>query len=204
MEYPLNQSTWRRATKDTITAQRTVRFMWGGEGVLAVAGGTWLTQLAPPYAPTSELVIRAVIGGLGGLVVAVIMIFAFNLFVAPYKQRNEARQLLSEIPSKRKVITKKLSELYISGRELSLNIANDNFTGDAISLIQDWAKELMNYFYSEPDILGKPAIVRLSPRVKDWGIFGTNRLEDKERDYAFRDLSIKLEKLADLIMEIDK
>ncbi|OGO22297.1 MAG: hypothetical protein A2144_00445 [Chloroflexi bacterium RBG_16_50_9] len=90
-QYPLKQSSWGRAKRDTISAQKTVRFMWGGEGVLAVAGGTWLAQIAPLGATTLEIVGRSVIGGLGGLLTAILIIFAWNLFRAPYKQRNEAR-----------------------------------------------------------------------------------------------------------------
>ena len=71
--------------------------MWGGEGMLAVAGGTWLAQVAPMGASTTEIVLRSVIGGLGGLIVAVLVIFGWNLFRAPYKQRNEAREKISKL-----------------------------------------------------------------------------------------------------------
>ena len=96
-EYPLNQSSWSRAKQNTISVQKTARFMWGGEGVLAVAGGTWLAQIAPVGASTLEIVLRSVIGGLGGLVIAIVLIWGFNLFLAPYKQRNEARRELKGI-----------------------------------------------------------------------------------------------------------
>lgn len=99
-QYALNQSTWRRAAKDTISAQRTARFMWGGEGVLAVAGGIWFAQLAPINAPVVEIIWRSVVGGLGGLAIAVLIIFAWNLFRAPYKQRNKARQIIKELETK--------------------------------------------------------------------------------------------------------
>jgi hypothetical protein len=69
--------------------------MWGGEGVLAVAGGAWLVQIAPSGASTLEMVARSVIGGLGGLVTAILIIFGWNLLRAPYRQRNEARILLA-------------------------------------------------------------------------------------------------------------
>lgn len=98
MEYPLGQSSWSRAKQDTISAQKTARFMWGGEGVLAVGGGAWLAQIAPLGASTLEIVGRSVIGGLGGLLTAVFLIFVWNLFRAPYKQRNEARILLRAKP----------------------------------------------------------------------------------------------------------
>ena len=43
------------------------------------------------------MVARSVIGGLGGLVTAILIIFAWNLYRAPYKQRNEARRALENL-----------------------------------------------------------------------------------------------------------
>jgi len=60
-------------------------------------GGTWLAQVAPVGASTLEIVTRSVTGGLGGLIVAVLIIFAWNLFGAPYKQRNEAWQRVKKL-----------------------------------------------------------------------------------------------------------
>jgi hypothetical protein len=100
VEYPTKQSSWGRAKQDTISAQKTARFIWVGQAVLAVAGGTWLAQIAPLGASTAEIAGRSVIGGLCGLFVAVILIFAWNLFRAPYRQRDEARKKLSQTPLK--------------------------------------------------------------------------------------------------------
>lgn len=74
---------FRRALSDTISAQKSVRFMWGGEGVLAVAGGAWLAAYAPIDAPTIEIVARSVFGGLIGLATALLAIFLWNLIRAP-------------------------------------------------------------------------------------------------------------------------
>jgi len=60
---------------------------------MAVGGAAWLAALAPQNAAVSEQVWRAVGGGLIGLLVAVACIFLINLVLAPYKQRNEAREL---------------------------------------------------------------------------------------------------------------
>ena len=97
MDYPPNQSVWGRAKKDTISAQSTVKFMWIGGAVLAVAGGTWLPLIALESASNFELVARAVLGGLIGLLVALLVFFVWNLFSAPYKQRNESRIELSNL-----------------------------------------------------------------------------------------------------------
>lgn len=97
-EYPINQSAFSRAIIDTGSAQKSAKFMWGGEGVLAVAGGTWLAQIAPSGASILEIVVRSVLGGLGSLSIGILVIFAWYLFRAPYKQRNEARALLLAKP----------------------------------------------------------------------------------------------------------
>lgn len=142
--------------------------------------------------------------GLGIVLFGMICAWLAVTISAPIRQRNEARHLLSEIPSKRKQIANKLAEFYISGRELSLKIAEDGFNGDAISLVRDWTKPLMDYLNTAPDMLGFPAIVELSPKISDWGIFGTDKLVNKERDYAFRHLSIILEKLLVMVKEFNK
>ena len=92
----LSQTSIRRAISDTISSQKTARFMWGGEGVLAVAGVTWLVQIAPASASTLEIVTRSVLGGFGGLVTAILIIFAWTFARTPYKQRNEARKLVKQ------------------------------------------------------------------------------------------------------------
>lgn len=95
-KYPLSQSAPKRALNDTVEAQRTARFMWSGEAVLAVAGGTWLVNIASVDASTGEIVIRSVFGGLGGLATAFFVILVWNFFRAPYKQRNQARELVEQ------------------------------------------------------------------------------------------------------------
>jgi hypothetical protein len=93
----LSESAIRRAAKDTISAQKTARFMWGGEGVLAVAGGTWLATMAPAGVSTLQIVARSVIGGLGGLFIAMLIIFIWQFIRAPYKQRNEVRNMIRQL-----------------------------------------------------------------------------------------------------------
>ena len=86
--------------------------MWVGESMLAGGGGTWLAQVAPLDASTLEIVVRSIVGGLIGLIVAVIAIFVFNLIGAPYHQRNEARQLYRQLKEEK---TKAAINLVIGG-----------------------------------------------------------------------------------------
>ena len=46
----------------------------------------------------AEMVVRAVLGGLGGLVIAFLMTLCWNIFRAPYRQRDEAIRTLESIP----------------------------------------------------------------------------------------------------------
>lgn len=106
MEHTITESAWQRARQDTISAQKKPSFMWGGEGVFAVAGGTWLAQIAPAGASIVEMILRSVIGGLGGLLAAVLVIFAWNLYRAPYKQRNESRNTLRDMQKPKPISNK--------------------------------------------------------------------------------------------------
>ena len=172
-EYPLNQPAARRATNDTVSAQKTARFMWGGEGVLAVAGGTWLAQIAPIGAPTSEIVGRSVVGGLGGLLTAILIIFVWNLFRAPYKQRNEARNLLSarrtRVPiSNKNELVRAMSDVQtLSGQLLTAQELLDDLEATSPTLVHSdaigkrddsYAKynEAMDKLCAEILVAGKP------------------------------------------------
>lgn len=97
--FTLKQSVFSRAKQETYKAQKTAKFMWGGEGALAVTGGTWLTKIASDSANTLEMIGRAVGGSLSGLLAAILAIFIWNLFTAPYKQRNEARNIIGRYSS---------------------------------------------------------------------------------------------------------
>ena len=143
MEHPINQSSWGRAKQDTITAQTTAWFMWGGEGVLAVAGGAWLAQIAPLGASTLEIVLRSVIGGLGGLCVAVIAIFAWNLSRASYRQRNEA---YAEITRLEEAIRKQTGEIDSDENELDPLKLIDSFPKDNESITTEDVKKIFLKF----------------------------------------------------------
>lgn len=100
---PLLQTATSRALNDTRSySKQRSKFMWGCETSFAAAGGTWSALVAPSSASNIEIVVRTVIGGLvGGVVgfiILAIMIFVWNLYRAPYKQRDEARRALELIP----------------------------------------------------------------------------------------------------------
>ena len=106
MEYPINQSAWRRGWNDT----RTVWTSWQFFFLDAVVG----------------VVIGGVFEWYWGLVVVAFGMFCVWLGAtvsAPVKQRNEARRILSEIPSKRKVIANKRVAQMTKSTTIELNLS---------------------------------------------------------------------------------
>jgi len=100
--FPVNQSSWRRAFRDTLKAQQSPRFTWGGQAVVATALGAFATAIAKQDAPVAEVVARAVIGGIIGLASTVILIFLLQwVFLVPRKQRNEARRKVIELEAEK-------------------------------------------------------------------------------------------------------
>lgn len=105
---------------------------------------------------------------------------------------------------KRKMIAEGLSNLFLSGEETKERIRNRD--GDAVSLANDWAEKVKMYFYDHSNELGVTRLLTIRPRQADWFVYGQfDPLEQSgkpdERTYAFRDVSIKMEKLIDLIGE---
>ena len=77
------ERAFKRALRDTIAAQKTVRFMWFGGAILATGGGAWLGAVAPGSADAQEAVLRAIVGGLAALATLVVFIFVWNLIRPP-------------------------------------------------------------------------------------------------------------------------
>lgn len=120
MEYH-QQSAIRRAFNDTISVQKSARFMWGGEGVLVVAGGAWLQAIAPTTASALEIVVRSVLGGLIGLVTAFLIVLAYNIISTPYKQRNEVLTEFITLKQKYEELKHNIGEQKQSGFQFEFN-----------------------------------------------------------------------------------
>ena len=120
----MRESGLRRAWNDTISAQKTVKFMWLVNGVWVVSVGAWLFAIAPPSASPFEIVIRAVSGGLIGLITSFAFLYVFSFVRAPYRQRDEALTLL-EAKEESNVLNARVStEPFISGGMAQLRIWN--------------------------------------------------------------------------------
>ncbi len=99
-EFPLGQSSPKRAWQDTEYFRQSAKSFWGVEvvgatvfGVVGAFGGFLLTTKdTPSFWQFAYPTIGGAIGIISGFVITFFLIYAWYLFRAPYKQRNEARE----------------------------------------------------------------------------------------------------------------
>jgi hypothetical protein len=101
----MSESTWQRAWKDTESFRQTPKSFLplevvGGAafGVLGGLVGIWLT---PTHATTFQQKLYPAVGAFAGVVLGFVLVFGliyvWNLFRAPYRQRNDALRLAGNI-----------------------------------------------------------------------------------------------------------
>src|SRR3989304_1241981 len=99
------ESSWRRAWEDTERFRHTAGSFWGleivGASVLGLGGG-YAGFLRTPMGttPTQSFLYPAIGGVVGviiGLMIVFSLIFIWNIFRAPYRQRNEARNMVRQL-----------------------------------------------------------------------------------------------------------
>lgn len=101
----ISQSAYRRACQETESFRKSGWYFWAFEvvgaavfGVVGALVGYWLTP--PDFNQFWQFAWPTIGGGIGiviGIVVVFLVIFGWNLFRAPYKQRNNARQRIIEL-----------------------------------------------------------------------------------------------------------
>ena len=99
MEYTLNESNWRRARRDTVTAFHAVWF-WFYEVCIGAGLTIFVLMWIPSFvkeAGDGAVTVYQVLSPIGGVFAGLIILFLVSLFIAPYKQRNEARQALEKL-----------------------------------------------------------------------------------------------------------
>lgn len=93
------ESAFHRAWRDTDKFRRSAKSFWMFEvvgaamfGIIGAIGAFWLTpQSASPFQQNSYPAIGGGIGIIVGFITVFALVFVWNLFRAPYRQRNEAR-----------------------------------------------------------------------------------------------------------------
>ncbi|MFC1962279.1 hypothetical protein ACFLWN_04495 [Chloroflexota bacterium] len=97
MEYPINQSAWSRSCNDTSAWLHSHILAWFF-AFLVPGGGTVLaTSVVPPDVAPGLTALYGFLGGLGGIIFLLIAVYAVELTKAPYKQRNEVRQIIEKL-----------------------------------------------------------------------------------------------------------
>ena len=104
-EYPPNQTAYQRACQETELFRKTgwSFYVWevGGAAVFGVVGGFigfWLTP--SNTTTTGQFAWPTIGGGLGVIIGFTIVfggIFVWNLYRAPYRQRDEARKIVKQL-----------------------------------------------------------------------------------------------------------
>ena len=187
MEYLLNQSAWRRGWNNTKTVWTSWQFF-----ILDAVVGVVIGSVFQWY------------WGLGIIIFGMLCAWVAVTLSAPIRQRNEARYLLSQIPSKRKLIANMLGEFYIAGMKIKEEIIKEDFSGDAIALSHKWGDLVMQYFRNNPVELGDSKLILLIPTYSDWVRHIAITLDDPttKKAYVYGHLSIQLDKIRDLIVEL--
>ena len=175
------ESSWRRAWEDTERFRHTAGSFWGleivGASVLGLVGGYAGFLLAPINATPKQSfmypAIGAVVGVIVGLTIVFLLIYGLNLFSAPYRQRNEARDLLLAKPKpipllNRGELIRAISEVqHTSGELLMAQEQLDNLEARSPNLVHVDAmetrddayakyKQAINKLSAEKMVAGKP------------------------------------------------
>ncbi|MGD1118162.1 MAG: hypothetical protein ABR886_01580 [Dehalococcoidales bacterium] len=124
------------------------------------------------------------------------------LFIYLIRGRNEDVKLRL----RRKAIADKLAEFCLSGEEIKAKFKSNNYIGDAVALASEWSESIKSYFLDNPNELGAARLLLVRPRQFDWFVYGQfdplGQVGKQDgRTYAFRHISIEIERLADLIGE---
>lgn len=111
---------------------------------------------------------------------------------------------------RRRSIVNRLAVLYLEGEGIRSQFRKSDSAEGAIGLATKWSQSVVTYFRENPDELGEARLISLSPRQADWFVhnqfnpFGENEDQSEELLYAFRHISIEMEKLADLMAELSR
>ncbi len=201
----MEQSARKRAWDDTKMSFHSIKFFWVVEVVMMGIFVFLATLLIPENANAVITALYPAVGVVIGAIVGFGVIYLIMLIVAPYKQRNEARHLLSEIPSKRKVIADKLAEFYLAGEDLLASAIQNKLGGDALTLYGRWGNAVKDYFNANPNELGQAILFRIIPSINDLKVHIPDEFNmDEDTKYIYIMLSVETRKLKDVIEEFLK
>jgi len=185
MGYPLTQSAWRRGWNDTKTVWTSWQFFILDAVVAVVIGSVFQWYW-----------------GLGIVLFGMLCAWLAVTITAPVRQRNEARHLLSKIPSKKKVIADKLAEFWLDGENLRASIIQHKLQENALDSYNRWGNTIKDYFNANPSELGQAKLLRFIPSIDELRVPIPDEFNfDRETSYAYIMLSLQTDKLKSLIEE---
>lgn len=137
------ETCWQRACRDTERFRKSGWSFWAWEvvgvavfGVVGAFVGYWLTPLdSNPFGQFAYPTIGGGIGVVVGFVVVFSLIFGWNLYHAPYRQRNEARTKVEQYEQEKNNPNIEVKPLILDNRavlEVQNNGIDANFTAEAI------------------------------------------------------------------------
>ena len=91
MEHPPDESSLQRAKRDTISYFSTVRF-WIFDMLITAGLTIWVLLWTPHFSRDWHKIAYQVMIPILGAIAGLAIIFLISLFLAPYKQRDEARK----------------------------------------------------------------------------------------------------------------
>lgn len=158
------ETAWRRALRDSESFRHSGKFFWGFEVLGAAALAAVVTYFFLPDNPSRfESAVYPLTGVVTGFVAAYSLIYLWNLFRAPYRQRDELRTAIqaAATPEKRPVL--RFSEPRQYPRETFTRtwrfvMQSREETRVVPFQVQLWRVELAN---TEPETVAKGAKVRL-------------------------------------------
>lgn len=105
----ITETTWRRALRDSESFRRSGRFFWGCEVLGAAIFAALATYFFLPRDPSRFESFYPLWGVVAGFASVYMLIYLWNLFRAPYRQRNEALTRAEEQQSEEHRIAGELS-----------------------------------------------------------------------------------------------
>jgi hypothetical protein len=149
-EHPLQQSAFSRAKEDTALFRHSTKSFWLfeiiGVAMFGLGGGYLGYDIMPLMATSFDQFIYPSIGAVVGIILGATIVFGFaylwNLFRAPYKQRNEARVELIELKTAHLIISR-------DGNSTSHCLKLAVSTNSSISLNSCYAKLVSNALKEE-------------------------------------------------------
>lgn len=118
---PQWETAWQRAKRETIAYFGTIRF-WIFDALITAGFTIWVLNWTPHFNQEWQRIVYQVTIPILGAISGLALVFLISLFVAPYKQRDEARVIVAHL---------KDTKVHISNKDTLIR-AISNFKASAL------------------------------------------------------------------------